>query len=133
MYRAVWPLLTGLLVVAACNNALVCKLCPQKTSSTSHCAEKVANTESQHSINHETATFGTEHIDQCSHCVTHLPSRANSSRAVVFNNPSHGIVADYPAVVAVRFSSSTTPVEIHDHGPPGRSSPRYILNHTFRI
>lgn len=131
--RGVWALLIALMVVAACNPALACESCPQKTRNTSHCADNGGSSDSQHSVSYEAATFGTEHVDQCSHCVTHLPSQANSSRAIVFNNPSHGVVADYPAVLAVRFSSSTNPVEIHAHGPPGRSSPRYILNHTFRI
>ncbi|HXQ71860.1 MAG TPA: hypothetical protein VN844_15300 [Pyrinomonadaceae bacterium] len=129
--RAVWVLSTALLVVAACNPALACEPCPLKTRNTSHCAEKGADT--QHNTSHETATVGTEQTDQCSHCITYLPSQSNSSRAIVVNAPSHGIVADYPAVVAVRFSTSTNPVEIHDHGPPGRSNPRYVLNSTFRI
>src|ERR1700754_2251621 len=93
VYRAAWPLLTGLLVLAAWNNALVCKLCPQKTSTPSHCADKGTNTAAEQSVNNETATVVTEQTEQCSHCITHLPSQANSSRAVVFSNPSHGVVA----------------------------------------
>ncbi|HKS08825.1 MAG TPA: hypothetical protein VJS13_04710 [Pyrinomonadaceae bacterium] len=120
-YRAVLLLLTAILVVAACNPALACESCPEKPRETSHCA-----------INHETSALVTGQADQCSHCITHLPSQA-SSRAIVLNNPAHGIIADYPSIVSVRFSTSTNPVEIHAHGPPGRSSPRYVLNSSFRI
>ncbi|HKV37530.1 MAG TPA: hypothetical protein VJP89_24515 [Pyrinomonadaceae bacterium] len=119
--RAVWLLLTAILVVAACHPALACESCPRKPREmTSHCS-------------HETLTVVTERVEQCSHCFTHSPSQANSSRAVVVNAPSHGIVAGYPYVVVIRFSPSTNAIEIHAHGPPGRSSPRYVLNHTFRI
>lgn len=134
LYRAVWPLLTGLLIVAACNNVIACEFCPQKTRNTSHCADKDTGTDSLHSVNHERAPVVTEQTEQCSHCFTHSPGQANSSlRAVVLNNSAHGIITADDCVVAVKFSSSTNPVEIHDHGPPGRSSPRYVLNNTFRI
>lgn len=134
MYRAVWPLLAGLLVAAAFSNAIACQLCPQKTEDTSHCSDKSAAKESQHSINHESAAGVTEPIEQCSHCITHVPAQTNSSwRAVVLNNSSPDIVAAGFYVAAVNTLSSTKPVEIHDHGPPGRSSPRYVLNSTFRI
>lgn len=131
--RAVLPLLTAILIVVACNPALACGSCPQKPRETSHCSDNSEATNVQHNVNHETSAIGTEQTDQCSHCVTHLPSQANSSQAIVFNNPSQGIVGDYPSVVTIRFSPSTDRVEIHDHGPPGRSSPRYVLNHAFRI
>lgn len=132
--RAVWPLLAGLLVVAACSNAMACALCPQKTRTVSHCAEKTAGEDLPHSVNHETADAVTEHTDGCSHCVTHAPGAANStSRVVVLNPSSHDIAAVDLCAVAVNFSSTVKLVEIHDHGPPGRSSPRYVLNHAFRI
>jgi hypothetical protein len=132
--RAVWPLLCGLLVVAACTNAMACALCPQEIRPVSHCSSKDAGEDSQHSVNHEASTVFTEQGDGCSHCVTHSTGTANStSRAVVLNPSSHDVVAVDPPVVAVNFSSSTKLVEIHDHGPPGRGSPRYVLNHSFRI
>lgn len=131
--RAVWPLLCSLLVVATCTNAMACALCPQEVRPVSHCASKDAGTDSQHAVNHEAATV-TGQGDGCSHCVTHSPGTATSTlRAVVLSPSSHDIVAVDPPVVAVNFASSTKLVEVHDHGPPGRSSPRYVLNHSFRI
>lgn len=135
MYRAVWPFITVVLVAAACNNALACGLCPQKaTRSTSHCAEKAETSEPQHSVDAEAVTTVTEHTDECSHCVTHSPVQTNStSLAVAASTSSHDFVAAHWFVAALKPAPSTKLVEIHDHGPPGRSSPRYVLNHAFRI
>ena len=132
--RVLWPLLAVMLVIAACSNAMACALCPQKARPTSHCAEKAADTAPQHSVNEETAGAFTQQTEQCSHCITHSPGQTNSSsRAVVPSNAAHDSVAAGFSVVVVNVSSSTKPVEIHDHGPPGRTSPRYLLNNSFRI
>lgn len=132
--RAAWPLLCGLLILVACTNAMACALCPQETRTVSHCADKAADEHSQHSTDWEAVTVITEQTDGCSHCVTHSPGTTNSSpRAVVLNPSSHDIGAIDLPVAAVNVSSSIKPVEIHEHGPPGRSSPRYVLNHSFRI
>jgi hypothetical protein len=135
VYRAVWPLITVLLVATACNNVLACGLCPQKTTrATSHCAEKAKTSEPQHSVDAESVTVVAEHTDECSHCVTHSPVQTNStSLAVVASNSAHDIVGAHWFHTAVKLAPSTKLVEIHDHGPPGRSSPRYVLNHSFRI
>ena len=134
MYRAVWPLITVVLVATACNNVLACGLCPQKATSTpSHCAEKVESSEPQHSVDAETITTVAD-TDECSHCVTHSPIQTNStSFAIVASNSAHDTVGAHWFHTALKLAPSTKPVEIHDHGPPGRSSPRYVLNHSFRI
>jgi hypothetical protein len=135
VYRTVWPLITVVLVVAACNNVLACGLCPQKTTRTpSHCAERAESSELQHRVDEEMITTVAEHTDECSHCVTHSPIRTNSmSLAVVAGSSSHDFVAAHWFAGTVKIAPATKPVELHDHGPPGRSSPRYVLNHAFRI
>ena len=131
--RGAWPLLCGLLILAACSNAMACALCPQETRPVSHCAENAAGDDSHHSVNQETADVVSDQTGGCTHCVTHSPGTTNSSsRAVVLNPSAHDVVAVDPPVVTINFSL-IQPVEIHDHGPPGRSSPRYVLNHSFRI
>jgi hypothetical protein len=130
-------------MVAAWNAASACGLCPQKSSSSApHCAEK--NTHTAHRADNSAddsllaAVQDFQAIDNsaapCSHCVTHSPWQANSSSNTALpNNSSHGFVAPEAYVVVAEFSASNSLVEIHDHGPPGYSSPRYLLNSTFRI
>jgi len=135
VYRAVWPFITVVLIVSACNNVLACGLCPQKTTRTpSHCAEKAETSELEHGVDEETITTVGEHTDECSHCVTHSPVQTNStSLTVVARSSSHDFVGAHWFLGAVKIAPSTKLVELHDHGPPGRSSPRYVLNHAFRI
>ena len=136
--RAVWPLLIGLLMVAAWSAASACGLCPQKSSAAiTHCGDKEAHAGRQV----ETATNDARlaltienSAAPCSHCVTHSPWQANSSsNEALPNNTSPGFIAPDLYVVVAEFSASNNLVEIHDHGPPGYSSPRYLLNGTFRI
>lgn len=73
----------------------------------------------------------------CSHCIMHSQSDANSPGPTVLNNSasqaSHGIVAAACNNVWASVASAATFVDIHDHGPPGLNSSRYILNSSFRI
>ena len=73
--------------------------------------------------------------EQCSHCTMNSQPRSNSPlRLVVLNSSAHQIApanSSIPAVVT--FELLTALVDVHDHGPPGTGSPRYVLNSTFRI
>lgn len=80
------------------------------------------------------ATTITDSQQSCSHCMMHSQSGANSSAPVVPNNSgAHGIVAAAPGIAWASVASPLTLVDIHDHGPPGLNSSRYILNSSFRI
>jgi hypothetical protein len=127
-----WTLFMSVLMLAAWNTALMCGLCPPKSSKAKHCAEKetaqpVRNTAADSLLAVQNS------VDPCSHCVTHSPWQTNSTLTAP-NSSSHGLAAP-PAlhVVVAEFSASNSLVEIHDHGPPGNVNPRYILNSTFLI
>ena len=135
VYRAVWPLLIGVLAIAAWNGAIAWDLCSHENSSPQHFAGSAA-----HSAEHTVKVTGVARIvslqntaEPCSHCLTHAPWSANSSLAVVYNNSSPGIIAPGSGVRAVDSAPSNSRVQIYDHGPPGTGNPRYILNNTFRI
>ena len=133
-----WLLLIGLLMVAAWNAASACGLCAQKSSSAmTHCAEKATHTAQPVEDPTDDARLAVaieNPIAPCSHCVTRSPWQTNSSsNATLPNNSSQAFVAPDLHVVVAEFSTSNSIVEIHDHGPPGYSSPRYLLNSTFRI
>jgi hypothetical protein len=71
----------------------------------------------------------------CSHCMMHSqPRTAAVSGGVGQSNISHEFIATErssdcitPSALSFRFFN------LHDHGPPGRSSPRYVLIKVFRI
>jgi hypothetical protein len=70
----------------------------------------------------------------CSHCMVHLQTPANSA------SPASGVNSSTPQIVPAagiaeptQGSSPLTFVDVHDHGPPGLNSPRYVLNSAFRI
>jgi hypothetical protein len=135
VYRAVWPLLIGVLAIAAWNGAIAWDFCSRESSSPKHCAGSAA-----HSAEQTANVTGAARIaslqntaESCSHCLTHAPWSASSSRAVVYNNSAPGIIAAGSGVRAAESAPSNSPVQIYDHGPPGNGNPRYILNHTFRI
>ena len=81
-----------------------------------------------------TIAAATEQNEQCSHCMMHSQPWANSAlRLFLLNNSTYQIGAVNSSVlVAVTFQSLTA-IDVHDHGPPGFTSPRYVLNNTFRI
>jgi hypothetical protein len=71
----------------------------------------------------------------CSHCMMHPQSGVNSPSApiVVTNSTSHDIAPAASSTVSAFVTSPLVVVDVHDHGPPGLNSSRYILNSTFRI
>lgn len=77
----------------------------------------------------------TDSQKSCSHCMMHSESGVNSPSApmVLNNSAPHGIVAAASSIVWASVASSLTFVDVHDHGPPGLNSSRYILNSSFRI
>jgi hypothetical protein len=79
-------------------------------------------------------TAATQQNEQCSHCMMHSQPWASSPlRSVLLNNSAYQIApATFSIPVVVTFQSLTA-IDVHDHGPPGFSSPRYVLNSTFRI
>jgi hypothetical protein len=137
VYHAVWPVVIGVLALAAWSG--VCEWCPAQTTTVGHCAATHSVTGSASTV-HVTrdshlAPINPQPIEPCSHCITHLPlGGGNSSASVIApNNSSHGVVAADLPVAGVWISTATSLVETHEHGPPGKSSPRYLLNSTFRI
>jgi hypothetical protein len=70
--------------------------------------------------------------ESCSHCMMHSQTPANSPSSALVNNATPQIV---PAVVIIEPThvSSRLLFDVHDHGPPGLNSPRYVLNSAFRI
>ena len=76
----------------------------------------------------------TQPSESCLHCTMHSQTPANSSLPTsLVNNSTSQIVPVAAIVVVMQVSSSLTFVDLHDHGPPGLNSPRYVLNSTFRI
>jgi hypothetical protein len=72
--------------------------------------------------------------ESCSHCMMHSQTPANSpSPASVINNSTPQIVPAAGIAEPTQVSSPLTFVDVHDHGPPGLNSPRYVLNSAFRI
>jgi hypothetical protein len=72
--------------------------------------------------------------ESCSHCLMHSQTPANSPLPVsLVNNSTLQILPAAAIVVATQVSSPLTFVDLHDHGPPGLNSPRYVLNSAFRI
>jgi len=135
VYRAVWPLLIGVLAIAAWNGAIAWDFCSHESSSPKHCAGSATHSSEQTANVTGVARIASMQntAEPCSHCLTHAPWSANSSRAIVNNNSSPGIVAAGAGGVVVESAPSNTPVQVYDHGPPGNGNPRYILNNTFRI
>ena len=137
VYRAMWPLLIGVLAIAAWDGAAAWGLCAAEPASPKHCAEKTEH--SQHQIMRvpgvaRLATAIQNAAEPCSHCLTHSPwGPSSSSRAIVPNNVSPAVAAADSPVAVVEFSTSNSPVAIYDHGPPGNGNHRYILISSFRI
>jgi hypothetical protein len=77
----------------------------------------------------------TDSQESCSHCMMHSQSGVNSpsTAMVLSNSPPHDIAAAASSVVWSPVASPLTFVDVHDHGPPGLNSSRYILNSSFRI
>jgi len=77
----------------------------------------------------------TDSQELCSHCMMHSESGLNSpSTAMVLSNfAPHDTLTAASSVVWSSVASPLTFVDVHDHGPPGLNSSRYILNSTFRI
>ena len=73
--------------------------------------------------------------ESCSHCMMHPQSGVNlpSARLVLNNSVAHHIVPAASSIVWPSLASLLTPIDVHEHGPPGVSGSRYILNSTFRI
>jgi len=79
--------------------------------------------------------FFTQTIDPCPHCIMHSQSLANSPlRSVALNTPTYESTAvDSSDIVMMPLPAVLSFVEVHDHGPPGSSVPRYVLVAAFRI
>lgn len=136
VYHAVWPVVIAVLALAASSG--VCEWCPAKTATVSHCAATHSATGSAPAAHlprdSQLTAINPQPVAPCSHCITRLPFGVNSSANVIApNNGSHGIVAANLSVVGFKISTATSLVETHEHGPPGKSSPRYLLHSTFRI
>src|SRR5262245_30016488 len=183
-YRALSPVLCGLVFLAVWNNTILWTFCPHLSAKSRHCLTRESSSPSH--INANSRTMSHEHYsdmamsdmdeegmpfeasttaetrtgslsitdvqpapvfdpllaetitdsqESCSHCVMHSQSGANSPSApVVLNNSaSHDIVAAASGIVWASVASPLNFVDIHDHGPPGLNSSRYILNGAFRI
>lgn len=77
----------------------------------------------------------TDSPETCSHCMMHSQSGVNSpsTRMMLSNSASEGIVVVPSNIVWASLASPVAFVNVDDHGPPGLSSSRYILNNSFRI
>ena len=73
-------------------------------------------------------------VESCSHCMMHSQTPANSpSPASVVSNSTPQIVPAAGIAEPTQVLSPLTFIDVHDHGPPGLNSPRYVLNSAFRI
>jgi hypothetical protein len=73
-------------------------------------------------------------VESCSHCMMHSQTPANSpSPASVVSNSTPQIVPAAGIAKSTQVLSPLTFIDVHEHGPPGLNSPRYVLNSTFRI
>ncbi|HEY6120380.1 MAG TPA: hypothetical protein VIV66_10495 [Pyrinomonadaceae bacterium] len=70
----------------------------------------------------------------CPHCLMHSQSTLISTFASEVATSAHDTVALAPngLMVETRFSL-LCPQDLRDHGPPGPTTPRYVVNSTFRI
>ena len=76
----------------------------------------------------------TQPNESCSHCMMDSQAPANSQLpASLVSNSVPQIVPAAAIVVVTQVQSALTFVDVHDHGPPGLNSPRYVLNSAFRI
>lgn len=77
----------------------------------------------------------TESQETCSHCMIHSQSGVNSaSLRMVLSNSASEDIAFVPSIIVSASLTSPVPfVDVHDHGPPGLNSSRYLLNRSFRI
>ena len=73
--------------------------------------------------------------ETCSHCMMHSQSGVNSPsiRMMLSNSASEGIAVVPSTIVWGSLAAAVPFVDVHDHGPPGLNSSRYILNSSFRI
>lgn len=73
--------------------------------------------------------------ETCTHCMMHSQSGVNSpsTRMVLSNTASEGVAVIASTKVWASLASPVPFVDVHDHGPPGLNSSRYILNSSFRI
>jgi hypothetical protein len=142
-HRALLPALCGLVFLALWNNAILWTFCPHLSAKSHHCLTEETSSPSQidadsQTMSHEHPVLAdtiTESQESCSYCMMYSESRIDSpSTSVVLNNSAaHGIVAAASGIVWASFASARSSVDVHDHGPPGQNSSRYILNSSFRI
>jgi len=98
-------------------------------------AGNVSDTQFFPGFNPFLAATSTDAQQSCSHCMMHPQSDVNSPSAPIAlnNSTSHDFVEAASGIVSAAVASTLTFVDVHDHGPPGLNSSRYILNSTFRI
>jgi len=83
---------------------------------------------------HVTDEFVTQPIEPCSHCLMHTQSANAPLQTVTLNASSYeSTVSDSSVLVLMVQRSLLSFVEVHDHGPPSSTIPRYVLVETFRI
>ena len=75
----------------------------------------------------------TQSQNSCSHCMMHSAVNWPSTPLGVNTSGSQAIAPAALTNLLAPAALSRVFVYIHDHGPPGLHSSRYILNSTFRI
>lgn len=73
--------------------------------------------------------------DPCSHCMMHSQSQASARLQTVATSSSSSdmTATDSSVTVVDALPAVSSFVEVHEHGPPGPTTPRYVLVGSFRI
>ena len=77
----------------------------------------------------------TQPAQSCSHCILHSQSGATLPlRVVAPGSYTHEVIAtEGSSEIVDPVLSLVSRLDLHDHGPPGISGPRYVLINVFRI
>ena len=134
-YRAVLPVLSGLVFLAFCNNTIFWTFCPHLSAKSQHCHMAMSDMDESELPFEASTTAEADAQESCSHCMMHPQSGVNLPSALIVpnNSTSHDIVPAASSIVWASVASPLTFVDVHDHGPPGLNGSRYILNSSFRI
>ncbi|PWT87575.1 MAG: hypothetical protein C5B55_14545 [Blastocatellia bacterium] len=77
--------------------------------------------------------FVTQQIQPCFHCMMHSHQNSTLQTFAVNTTSYDSTVADSAVIIVTSLPAALSFVEVHDHGPPASSIPRYVLVAAFRI
>lgn len=82
----------------------------------------------------EQTTFA-ESDSRCLHCMMHSQRRDAAATSVLVQPRQFDAIAliDQATVPVRSFNSMASMIDVHDHGPPGITTPRHLVINVFRI